>query len=972
MDEQYDINTIDAHDFNTPRKNQQNSNSRKSINSIRRIGSNFEIPYLSQEPKSGYKNFQSLLNEIPQKSSQKDIKSTTFNVTPFQFYQKHNVRQSSHDFGSKIKDLSADNIALNHDSTNMQLQLQPLKQFSFSKENLDQFKSKETNTQQVLNESQINTQKKSPLGIPFQPFHHTRSGFKQKNNTEDGSGSPQNQNQILNSQFDSSLFSEQRSESQLGYLRNKSCFVQRDDNNGMLNKYDQQIFDINQTLKQIYQYKINLDQMQKEQKKRSKSQNIQSTKSDHKFKLPAIKQPVIYFSPLDQPSPKSQKKMKKAKKQKQQGMVSLAKQILNKMPQEKLANLMAINMYNQALMKKEINQEKITNVIEEQNKLLSKMLEQYEKKQLDTKKQIRNNFSKVEDEYDKQKFEKDKKNFEKVYSNIQKYNNENYMSKPLLTDSDLPDQIRNTKHLKRIHTHTQRYKQFIPSKISQPPMSAIEHDQKNNLAKEANSNALKHDDKLKFIEIEQQIKQFVQSLKYLQVENDQQGSQKIDTQSSLNKIGKVQDDCSDVKPIKRKVQLADLIKQDQNYQDKICLKEKPIAKNYQDKDVQLKDLIIKDKPLNMFMKELGQFIFIIIIQDVTFNLFAIQKDENYTDESQVDLNFLSQVKMQFQVIYQEQSHSEKLTCCDQTFYYPQFNEGASMSQEPMLCFLLGGDIGEIFVLKDVGTSFSISRRQVCTGQIQQIITPQENSFFYHENLCLVLSQLEHIYLVNFVNGLIVAQFGNQGSSGPGKYLSVSWHPSYEYFLSSRENGGIELWKIDQTIINHISEAYNTNKHPGKFFRKYVDMAYYYTLGVHINQTGPLVYSALMEHVLVSIDNNFVLRFTGLEIKNSESHINILTVELKLSPQEIVNVFSIDLDIFIVTKNRILVFTLNDSNPLLVDFRQIYYEPQNFNSLLVTKDYKYVIGMKEKQIYLNYQKGLSYKDYQIEVKQQMIN
>ncbi|KAL4432068.1 hypothetical protein ABPG74_017804 [Tetrahymena malaccensis] len=503
--------------------------------------------------------------------------------------------------------------------------------------------------------------------------------------------------------------------------------------------------------------------------------------------------------------------------------------------------------------------------------------------------------------------------------------------------------------------------------------SVIEHDLKNNQPKEANNNfAQKHDDKLKFIEIEQQIKQFVQSLKYLQVENDQQGSQKIDTQSSLNKISKIQDEYSDVKPIKRKVQLADLIKQDQNYYDKITLKEKPIAKNSQDKDVQLKDLIIKDKPLNMFMKELGEFIFIIIIQDVTFNLFGIQKDEIYTDESQIDLNFLSQVKMQFQVIYQEQSHSEKLTCCEQTFYYPQFNEGANMSQEPMLCFLLGGDIGEIFVLKDLGTSFSISRRQVCTGQIQQIITPQENSFFQHENICLVLSQLEHIYLVNFVNGIIVAQFGNQGSSGPGKYLSVSWHPSYEYFLSSRENGGIELWKIDQTIINHISEAYNTNKNPGKFFRKYVDMAYYYTLGVHVNQTGPLVYAALMEHILVSIDNNFVLRFTGLEIKNSESHINILTVELKLSPQDLVNVFSIDLDIFIVTKNRILVFTLNDANPLFVDFRQIYYEPQNFNCLFVSKDYKYVFGMKEKQIYLNYQKGLFSKDHQIEIKQQMID
>ncbi|KAL4432069.1 hypothetical protein ABPG74_017805 [Tetrahymena malaccensis] len=483
MEEQYDINTIDAHDFNTPRKNQQNQNSRHSVKSFRRIGSNFEIPHLSQEPKSGYKNYLSLVNEIPQNIYQKDIKSTTFNVQPFQFYQKHNIRQSSHDFGSKIKDLSADNIALNQDNTNKQLQIQPLKQFSFSKENIESQKFNESNNQKgVLNESQINTQKKSPLGIPFQPFHHTRSGFKQKNNLEEGSGSPQNQ--MLNSQLDKSLFQEQKSEYQFGQMRNKSCFVQRDDND-MLNQYDKKIFDINETLKQIQQYKINLDQMQKTQKKRSKSQNMEKTKSDHKFKLPAIKQPVMYFSPIDQASPKSQKKLKKAKKQKQQGMISLAKQILNNMPQEKLANLMAINMYNQALMKKEINQEKITNVIEDQNKILQKMLEHYDKKQSDVKKQIRTNFSKLEDDYDKSKFEKDKKSFEKIYSNLQKQfevqvnqiglqtqtdNNENYLSKPLLTDSDLPDQIRNTKHLKRIHTHTQRYKQFIPTKISQPPM----------------------------------------------------------------------------------------------------------------------------------------------------------------------------------------------------------------------------------------------------------------------------------------------------------------------------------------------------------------------------------------------------------------------------------------------------------------------------------------------------------------------
>lgn len=35
---------------------------------------------------------------------------------------------------------------------------------------------------------------------------------------------------------------------------------------------------------------------------------------------------------------------------------------------------MAVKMYNETLLKKEENQYKITNVIEEQNKLLSKML----------------------------------------------------------------------------------------------------------------------------------------------------------------------------------------------------------------------------------------------------------------------------------------------------------------------------------------------------------------------------------------------------------------------------------------------------------------------------------------------------------------------------------------------------------------------------------------------------------------------
>lgn len=86
-----------------------------------------------------------------------------------------------------------------------------------------------------------------------------------------------------------------------------------------------------------------------------------------------------------------------------------------------------------------------------------------------------------------------------------------------------------------------------------------------------------------------------------------------------------------------------------------------------------------------------------------------------------------------------------------------------------------------------------------------------------------MSSSEHIYLLNFETGIIIAQFGNQGSNGPGKFLSVSWHPSYEYFISTRENGGLELWKIDSVISNHVLEAFHTNKVPGKFFRKYVDV-----------------------------------------------------------------------------------------------------------------------------------------------------
>ena len=47
---------------------------------------------------------------------------------------------------------------------------------------------------------------------------------------------------------------------------------------------------------------------------------------------------------------------------------------------------MAVNMYNKALLKKEENEDKITTVISEQNKLLEKMLDQYDKRVHDTRK----------------------------------------------------------------------------------------------------------------------------------------------------------------------------------------------------------------------------------------------------------------------------------------------------------------------------------------------------------------------------------------------------------------------------------------------------------------------------------------------------------------------------------------------------------------------------------------------------------
>lgn len=69
----------------------------------------------------------------------------------------------------------------------------------------------------------------------------------------------------------------------------------------------------------------------------------------------------------------------------------------------------------------------------------------------------------------------------------------------------------------------------------------------------------------------------------------------------------------------------------------------------------------------------------------------------------------------------------------------------------------------------------------------------------------------------------------------------------------------------------------------------------------MNQTGPLLFSSLLEHVLVTIDNLMVLRFTLLEIKNNESHVNILTVNLKIPLNEIVNIFAHNIELFIGKK-----------------------------------------------------------------------
>ena len=74
------------------------------------------------------------------------------------------------------------------------------------------------------------------------------------------------------------------------------------------------------------------------------------------------------------------------------------------------------------------------------------------------------------------------------------------------------------------------------------------------------------------------------------------------------------------------------------------------------------------------------------------------------------------------------------------------------------------------------------------------------------------------------------------------------------------------------------------------------MAFYYNWGIHPNQGGPLVFAALLEHILVTVDDAMILRLTLMDIKNSESHINILTLDTRLSPNEVKNVFIQDLEI----------------------------------------------------------------------------
>lgn len=58
------------------------------------------------------------------------------------------------------------------------------------------------------------------------------------------------------------------------------------------------------------------------------------------------------------------------------------------------------------------------------------------------------------------------------------------------------------------------------------------------------------------------------------------------------------------------------------------------------------------------------------------------------------------------------------------------------------------------------------------------------------------------------------------------------------------------------------------------------MAYYYNWGIHPNQAGPLVFATLIEHILVTVDDSMILRLTLMDLKNSESHVNILTVDTK--------------------------------------------------------------------------------------------
>lgn len=139
------------------------------------------------------------------------------------------------------------------------------------------------------------------------------------------------------------------------------------------------------------------------------------------------------------------------------------------------------------------------------------------------------------------------------------------------------------------------------------------------------------------------------------------------------------------------------------------------------------------------------------------------------------------------------------------------------------------------------------------------------------------------------------------------------------------------------------------------------MPSYYNWGIHVNQTGPLVFSSLLEHVLVTIDNLMVLRFTLLEIKNNESHVNILTVNLKITQSEIVNIFTHNIDLYIgtlsfidlfinsaklmvfkfytlVTQKHIIIFNLSESEKINVDVKVVPYTSPNLRHLFIAKDF----------------------------------